>query len=62
MTTSHNFFRKVETSSTKRVDKPIVETRNAYDVSMHLWCINSHGKNSKKIQCKKKQLLVAFES
>lgn len=63
--TLHDYFLhivlKMETELPKKLVKPIAETRNAYDVSMHLWCINSHGKNSKKIQCKKKQLLVAFE-
>ena len=53
MTTFHYSAFKIETSWTKRVVKPFLQTRNANDVNIHVLFIHSRIKYSAKIQCKK---------
>ena len=49
MTTFYNFILTVETEWTKKVVKPIPETRSANDVSMYVWFIYSRIKNFKNV-------------
>ena len=44
----------METELPKKYVKPIAETRNAYDVSMHIYSIHSWIRNLKKIYNVKK--------
>ena len=41
MTTLYNFAFKIETSWTKKVVKPILETSNANNVIVNVWFIRS---------------------
>ena len=56
--TLHDYFLhivlKMETELPKKLVKPIAETRNAYDVSMHIYSIHSWIRNLKKIYNVKK--------
>ena len=49
ITTFYNFILTIETEWTKKVVKPIPETRNANDVSMYVWFIHSRIKNLKNV-------------
>ena len=49
MTTFYNFILTIETEWTKKVVKPIPETRNANDVSMYVWFFHSRIKNLKNV-------------
>ena len=43
----------LETNWAKEVVKPILETRKASDVDLHVWFIHSLTKIFKKVKCKK---------